>query len=496
MKNGEKFISLKWKFSIFLTVFLFIIMAVTGQILINRLRPYLTDELRKKGTVLAESLASNSMESILTGDEMQVSGLIDKLPKSAVYAGVYDKKGRILFHTDKSIAKGTEDKSEINRIALESKKTLLQSYIMQGKDSIDDISSPMLVKDKKIGYVRIGFSDAEIKAALWRINYIIYAITFAVLIIGIIFSVILINLSLRAVNKLSVGVKKIGEGDLDFKVEIDTHDEIAEFAKTFNEMTVNLKKAQEERIEKEKMQHELKIAQQIQNSLLPKRIPKIPNFEIAAFYKSAKDIGGDYYDFIKMTDSKLVIIIADVSGKGVPGALGMATIRSLLKSNIKATASVAEAVIKANLMFREDVSRGMFVTVGFVVVDYITRRCACINAGHLPLIHIKKDGKLEEVKPGGIAMGLTDPTLFEKNLEIEEFEIKQGEALVMYTDGLNEAMSEVKEEYGMERLFKSIEENKNNSANEMLNCVIEDINKFTGGIIQSDDMTAVVIRSV
>jgi len=359
MMKTKRFISLRVKFTLFLSVFLVAILIVTGQVIISKLRPYLEIELKKKGEALVANLASNAAESVLIGDEMLLASYMDKVKNdsSVVFAGVYNSKGLLLSHTDMKLLKGSPDLSD----------NLILSLEENAEFKVIKVTSSLIASKKKIGYVVVGFSDEEIQKAVSNIRSIILTITLLVLIAGILFSIFSIGYSLRAVNLLSEGVRKIGSGNLDFKVKVKTGDELEKFADAFNEMTANLLKAEAEKLEKEKLQHELKIAQQIQMSLLPSEVPELKGFEIASYYRSAKDVGGDYYDFIKLSDTKLGVAVADVSGKGVPAALGMATIRSILRANVKSSINLRDVMLNTGIMFKADTSRGMFVTLGFLL---------------------------------------------------------------------------------------------------------------------------------
>ncbi|OGF53707.1 MAG: hypothetical protein A2452_09995 [Candidatus Firestonebacteria bacterium RIFOXYC2_FULL_39_67] len=484
----KRFISLRVKFTLFLSVFLVAILIVTGQVIISKLRPYLEIELKKKGEALVANLASNAAESVLIGDEMLLASYMDKVKNdsSVVFAGVYNSKGLLLSHTDMKLLKGSPDLSD----------NLILSLEENAEFKVIKVTSSLIASKKKIGYVVVGFSDEEIQKAVSNIRSIILTITLLVLIAGILFSIFSIGYSLRAVNLLSEGVRKIGSGNLDFKVKVKTGDELEKFADAFNEMTANLLKAEAEKLEKEKLQHELKIAQQIQMSLLPSEVPELKGFEIASYYRSAKDVGGDYYDFIKLSDTKLGVAVADVSGKGVPAALGMATIRSILRANVKSSINLRDVMLNTGIMFKADTSRGMFVTLGFLTLDAFNFKAAFSDAGHLPLIIVKEDGEVEQIKTTGIAMGMVSQGVFEGSLEVKEFSVNKGDLLVLYTDGVNEAMNAKKEEYGFERLIQICKNSRTLSANAALEALKTDILGFTGETQQSDDMTIITIRCV
>ena len=486
MKKNGKFISLRLKFTLFLSVFLIAILVVTGQVIISKLRPYLEMELKKKGEALVANLASNASESVLMGDEMLLASYMDRVKNdsSVVFAGIYNEKGGLLSNTDIKLLKGTPDMSD----------SLIQSLEQNAKFKVIKVTAPLVASKKKIGYVVVGFSDEEIQKAVANIRGIITTIMLVVLLVGILFSIFSVGYSLRAVNLLSEGVKKIGAGELDFKVNVKTGDELEKFADAFNGMTANLLKAEAEKLEKEKMQHELKIAQQIQMSLLPAEVPQLKGFEIAAYYRSAKDVGGDYYDFIKLSDTKLGIAVADVSGKGVPAALGMATIRSILRANVKSSINLRDVMLKTSGMFKADTSKGMFVTLGYLTIDASNYKASFTDAGHLPLIIVRENGSVEQLKTTGIAMGLVSQGIFEGSFEVKEFSVTKGDLLVLYTDGVNEAMNGKKEEYGFDRLIETSKNSRALSAKAALEALKASVLDFTGDTQQSDDMTIITIR--
>ncbi|OGF51254.1 MAG: hypothetical protein A2231_07025 [Candidatus Firestonebacteria bacterium RIFOXYA2_FULL_40_8] len=488
MRKTKRFISLRLKFTLFLSVFLIAILVVTGQVIISKLRPYLEIELKKKGEALVSNLAGNAAESVLIGDEMLLASYLDKVKddSTVVFAGIYNSKGELLANTDIKLLKGAPDTSD----------SIILSFDKNARFKIIKVTAPLIASKKKIGYAVVGFSDEEIQKAVANIRKIISTITLLVLLVGILFSIFSIGYSLRAVNLLSEGVKKIGAGDLDFKVEVKTGDELEKFADAFNEMTSNLSKAEAEKLEKEKLQHELKIAQQIQMSLLPSSVPELKGFEIAAYYRSAKDVGGDYYDFIKLSDTKLGVAVADVSGKGVPAALGMATIRSILRANVKSSINLRDVMLNTSGMFKADTSRGMFVTLSFLTLDASNLKAAFSDAGHLPLILVKADGKTEQIKTTGIAMGLVSQGVFEGSLEVKEFGVNKGDLIVLYTDGVNEAMNAQREEYGFDRLIQTSSDSRTLTAKEVLEVLKTSIQGFTGDTQQSDDMTIITIRCV
>jgi len=190
----------------------------------------------------------------------------------------------------------------------------------------------------------------------------------------------------RPIIALTKGAKTIGKGELEYKVGVETGDELEELANSFNKMALDLKEhineLQRTTAEKERLQKELEIAKGIQQSFLPKNVPKIKGIELAAFNLPAREVGGDFYDFIPITKDKWGLAIADVSGKGIPAALFMALSRTLVRASTTRNPAAAEAIAQANkLIFEDSQSTDMFVTLFYAILDSTKKSLKYVNAG-------------------------------------------------------------------------------------------------------------------
>jgi len=248
------------------------------------------------------------------------------------------------------------------------------------------------------------------------------------------------------------------------------------------------------RKERASLEAELGRATKIQFNLLPERIPNIRGFDIRVFYQSAKEIGGDYYDFIPIDQENLGMVVADVSGKGVPGAMVMAMTRMALRLLAKGRASARETVIKLNRVISADVkSTGVFVTILFMVLNVRTLTVEVVNAGHNPLI-LWRGGGTRLVNPKGIAVGLDPGETFENNLKEELIQLQQGDRLCAYTDGLIEAMNERNEEFGEEKFVEVVEKYAEKTSAEFVNQLMKTLKEHQGRAEQHDDITVVTIK--
>nr|QNO55613.1 hypothetical protein JLLEDACL_00012 [Methanosarcinales archaeon ANME-1 ERB7] len=244
--------------------------------------------------------------------------------------------------------------------------------------------------------------------------------------------------------------------------------------------------------ELERKRYELKMAHDIQQSFLPDAIPLLKGFELAALNLPAKEVGGDFYDFIPISEDKIGVTIADVSGKGVPAALFMALSRTIVRANATRSPDVVGVIQDANRLITADAKSGMFVTLFYAILDLREKTLTYVNAGHNPPVMFKgKTGELIMLRAKGIALGAME------DIELEERKIllKGGDMVVFYTDGVTEAEDEKERQFGEERLFKTIKENHNLSANDMIEKIKEAVLSFCGKQPQFDDITLMVLKA-
>lgn len=246
----------------------------------------------------------------------------------------------------------------------------------------------------------------------------------------------------------------------------------------------------QETLEKQKLEKDLETARNIQKNLLPKSMPKLNSFEIAGFNNSAKQVGGDYYDLVKISDDELLFAIGDVSGKGVPAALLMANLQAFLKSICKQGMPLDRATDFINDLVSENTTNGSFITFFWGIINDLTRELSYVNAGHNPPLLIR-DGAIRKLKAGGMILGVM-PTLIPYNSE--KVQLEKGDFMVFYTDGITEAMDPDYKEFSDERLEELALKLTDKSSSEALNCIIDDVKSYIRGAEQSDDITLIIIK--
>lgn len=245
-----------------------------------------------------------------------------------------------------------------------------------------------------------------------------------------------------------------------------------------------------ETLDKQRLEKDLETARNIQNNLLPKSMPALSNFEIAAYNKSARMVGGDYYDIVKLDDNKVLFAIADVSGKGVPAALLMANIQAFLKSICKMKLHLSDATNLMNNLVAENTTMGSFITFFWGIIDNDKKEIIYVNAGHNPPLHIRS-GEISKLKKGGMILGVMETVVPYLS---ETVQLQSGDAVILFTDGITEAMNEKWEEYSDERLELLARQKYQESAQNILSHIKCSVEDFTHGAEQSDDITSLVIK--
>jgi len=246
--------------------------------------------------------------------------------------------------------------------------------------------------------------------------------------------------------------------------------------------------------EKKLLDNDLTVARQIQRSLLPETLPSLPGIELGAFNFPAREIGGDYYDFIPLEDNRLGIVIADVSGKGISGAMMMAICRSVLRAQAAGVASPAAVLQSLNRVLSTDMAEDMFVTILYMVLDLTTSELLVARGGHLQPVVLHADGSLEEIDSGGMAVGLADPDLFNRQIEEKRIQLRPGDLVAAFTDGLTETQNAAGNEWGTEGLFEAIQSGCGDAPSQLLHKVRRQLERFAGQVPEHDDMTMVALR--
>lgn len=247
----------------------------------------------------------------------------------------------------------------------------------------------------------------------------------------------------------------------------------------------------EQLVEKKRLEGQLEVAREVQLELLPASDPQLEGFDICAYNFSTEEVSGDYYDWVRIYDDQIGIVIADVSGKGVPAALLMAFLRASLRAAIHIGYAPHISMAKVNYLLWESIERNQFVTAFYSVLDASNKTLAYTNAGHNPPLLMDADGAARFIERGGLPLGMfRDTRYYEYYLPIET-----GQTLVLYTDGVTEAINNKGEEYGRDRLERIVREGRALSARGLIDLIYQDILRWTDGRGSHDDMTFFIIKA-
>ncbi len=348
-----------------------------------------------------------------------------------------------------------------------------------------------------LGRVVVGVSENVIMSGIDDPRKKTTLILAGLIVVGLSLIYLLISVLVKPIQALTDGVRAIGEGDFSDELDIDGPEEIGEIARAFNEITSKFREAQKSVVEQERMQKEMQVAQEIQHSLLPGKVPAVSGYDIASLYRAAKEVGGDYYDFVSVDEDTLGVVVADVSGKGVPGSLVMTMIRTALRMEARGSHSAADVMSRMNDFVTEDMKKGMFVTIFYLILDSKNRIISYASAGHNPMVLFRAEtDETFFLNPRGFPVGISlpDESLFRRSIDVEKIKLKKDDMLVIYTDGVTEAMNEAREQYGEDRLLALIKEYGRKSPDEFVDALNEDIKVFTSGYPQNDDITVVAMK--
>jgi len=293
-----------------------------------------------------------------------------------------------------------------------------------------------------------------------------------------------------AVGLLRQGTERLERGDFAYRIPARGQDELADLARSFNDMAQGLEDGQRHALARERLESELELARRIQQRLLPTHPPELPGCRLAGISLPARQVGGDYYDFIRLPDGKILFVMADVSGKGVPAALLMSSVRAALHSMPTGSERPAEIVARLNGFVHASTSTSEFVTAFIGFLDGTSGKLSFVNAGHDPPFVIKPDGTLERLEEGGILLGAFAGAEYKDSTAA----LQPGDTLFLYTDGLSEALDPAGEMFGLARIEERLRAVAGQSPQQVLSAALQAVEEFARGAEASDDITLLAIQ--
>ena len=247
--------------------------------------------------------------------------------------------------------------------------------------------------------------------------------------------------------------------------------------------------------EKKRLDHDLEIARDIQRILLPSEAPAIDGFQISGINVPARQVSGDYFDYIRVDDERLGVAIADVSGKGVPASLIMAICRSVLRAEAARNPSPADVLRKVNRQLYPDIKEDMFISMAYLILDHLRDSITLARAGHdAPLLYKQQSQTVTPVKSPGMVVGIDSGNVFDRLTVDFAISLERDDCLVLYTDGVTETLNAEGDEFGLDRVIQVVRARANDGAQAIVKKIIQDVRDFTGSLPQNDDITLIAIR--
>jgi phosphoserine phosphatase RsbU/P len=305
-----------------------------------------------------------------------------------------------------------------------------------------------------------------------------------------------------SVHALFAGTERVRQGDFTHKIAVRSEDQLGELALSFNSMTASIEDLLRQAAEKKRLEEELRIAHEIQMSLLPQGPLVMEGLSVTALCVPAREVGGDYYDFLPLGDQRVGVLIADVSGKGTSAALYMAELKGLVLSLSEIHSSPRAMLIALNRIIANHLDARSFITMTYAVVDLRARSITYARAGHTPLIHVPgtcADGGPRQVRiltPDGMVVGLKldNGEMFDRHLVEETIPLQPGDLYLLFTDGISEAMNAHDDLFGESRLGRLVESHAGLPSEELRERVLREIAAFVGDAPQHDDMTMILLK--
>lgn len=303
-----------------------------------------------------------------------------------------------------------------------------------------------------------------------------------------------------AIHELFEGTRRVQAEDLSHRIRVRSRDQFGALASSFNSMVENIEELLEQKVVKERLQQELQIARDIQTSLLPSETLRRGDLTLAAACRPAREIGGDYCDFFPLDEDRIGLLVADVSGKGASAALYMAELKGLMLALSKTHQSPRALLGEVNRVLSTNLGRTSFVTMTYAVLDLRHRTLVHARAGHTPLIHLRAGDAFPRTRllaPEGLVLGVRMESVrsrFEGLLKEHTITLSPGDVVVLFTDGISEAMNGIRDLYGEDRLCLCVEEHAELEPDALCDEIFESVREFADGAEQHDDMTMIVLK--
>jgi serine phosphatase RsbU (regulator of sigma subunit) len=494
----KPFRSLRLKFVLYFVGFMTASMVLLGRSLFEQEHNALLRELQKRLVLQASNLEVQAREALETNDDLALLTSLRgmRTMDDFEFAAVVHLDGTLFAHSNVHLVGQSLD------IPPEAAALRQGSFMREvrggGVPPRIEVWSPVIStlsgSPDRIGLVCVSVSKSPLLAAIDQAKWSAMRVGAVFALLGILGTALIARTVTKPIGLLVERVRRIGAGDLSHKMRLKRSDEIGLLSDSFDHMTDELQRAQQEILRQQLFEKELEVAAKIQSALLPSSAPRVSGFGVAAMTVPARIVGGDFYDYVPLRDGRMAFLVADVAGKGVSAGLVMAYTRSAARSTFNYTSSPHEALAALNEQLLRDFDHTTFVTMLCMVLDPERQTLHLANAGHPPVLWCRANGELRMLRLRGVALGILPRERFGDLLEQSQIELGCGDLVFGYTDGVNESHSTDGTLYGEARLVAFGKAHAHDEPDEFLTALRREIEAFAAGGEQFDDITALVLK--
>jgi len=477
-------------------------LALLAAFALRESRNALLQEATRRGLIIGRNLADYSASAVLQKDPLQAFQFTkDALNDDAmVHALLTDENGVILAIRAASGNPPAQTGAvwqplqgrPLRMEGLPPTVQVVESKDPETGDPVLAFAFPVIKAEVQVGNAYIALSQAKIQRVVQETTLKVTILSVVFVVLALIAAFLVSNLIVQPLRRLTQGALAVGSGDLGATVAVDSKDELGVLARSFNAMTAGLKRAQQEMLDKQMLMQELNIAQEIQQGLLPKKIPQVNGYELAAYYAPAKEVGGDYYDFIPVGDAEhLAFVVADVSGKGIPAALLMSHMQATLRALLGRNPSLPALATQASELLFASTAPNRYVTAALLDLDVRTGAGRYLSAGHVDCLLARAAGAAVPLASTGAPLGLLPPGMPYEETPVS---LEPGDSVLLYSDGVVDAQNADGEEFGEARLLDIVQQMHRLPPPALVDRVFDAIDQHAAGAPQFDDITLLVVR--
>lgn len=474
--------------------------SVVGYSLIVQQGRALTVEMERTVVLQGRNIALSSAKPLLRDDpEFELYPLVTRMLKD-----VAQITGVVIVDAE-GVIQGHRELVQVSRRY----EPLLEGYVpvsspllASGERLYEDawtylFVTPVVSADRTVGAVHLTYSRQELVAGIRQAVRLTLTLSGGALILGSVLALLFFRHISRSMGVMMEGVDALAAGNMEARIDMPTRNEFRVLARAFNDMSDRIRDSQRELVAKERVDRELEIAAEVQKALLPASMSPPDGFEIGHFYQAATEVGGDYIDVIAAPEGRRGVVMADVSGKGVPGLVVMAMVKIMAQQLFRTTSPPVEILKRLNTALHSNMRKNMFVTMFVGLLDAQERKLRFSNAGHNPLLVYNHDGGTARlVKMEGVPLGAFPSDFFDARAREYELDLKPGDLVLQYTDGLSESRTAGGRMFGLERIRDLATLYGKYGARTLVEKLVVEETRFRDGAPRKDDITMLALGAV